>query len=224
MTRSALALAIIVALTAPIHAQGLQAQFPIISEDGSRIANHSIEKGSVAAAEKLPGAIVAANPKGDVTLVEFYDLNCPHCLRASADVDALLKADKKVRLVLVPFPVLGLPSVLAGRVEIAISKMLPPADFYRYHRAIYSGRGVIDGQRAIDAASGFKLDLQKVLDAANDDGTTEIMKAHLRFANTLDLQATPIFLISETAIQGHPGRAALKAAIDSVRKCGKAMC
>ena len=206
------------------YAQGLQAQFPIASEDGGRIANHAIAIGSVAAAEKLPGAIVAANPKGDVTLVEFYDLNCPHCRRASADIDAMLQADKKLRLVLVPFPVLGIPSILAGRVEIAVSKMLPPAEFYRYHRALYAGRGVIDGQRALSAASNFKLDLQKVLDAANEDGITDIMKAHVKFADTLALKATPAYLVGDVALQGHPGRKSLQGVIQAIRKCGKAVC
>jgi len=224
MTRCAFVFFAVLAFCASAHAQGLQAQFPIPNEDGGRIANHSIEKGSVAAAEKLPGAIVAANPKGDVTLVEFYDLNCPHCRRASADIDAMIQADKKLRLVLVPFPVLGIPSILAGRVEIAVSKMLPPHEFYRYHRALYAGRGVIDGQRALSAASNFKLDLQQVLEAANQDSITEIMKAHVRFADTLGLKATPAYLVGDVALQGHPGRKSLQGVIQAIRKCGKAVC
>jgi protein-disulfide isomerase len=206
------------------QAQRLQTQFPILGEDGSRVANHAIAPDRVAAAEKLPGAVVAANPDGDVTLVEFYDLNCPYCRRASADVDALLKADRKLRLVLVPFPVLGIPSILAGRVEIAVARIVSPSDFYRYHRALYAGRGVIDGQRALNAASELKLDLQKVLDAANEDGITDVMKAHLRFADTLSLKATPAYLVGDVAIQGHPGQKSLKAVIAAVRKCGKAVC
>jgi protein-disulfide isomerase len=224
MMHSAFVFSVILVLCASAQAQGLQAQFPIPNEEGGRIANHAIAKGSVAAAEKLPGAIVAANPKGDVTLVEFYDLNCPHCRRASADLDAMIQADKKLRLVLVPFPVLGIPSILAGRVEIAVSKMLPPADFYRYHRALYAGRGVIDGQRALSAASNFKLDLQKVLDAANEDGITDIMKAHVKFADTHGLKATPAYLVGDVALQGHPGRKSLQGVINAIRKCGKAVC
>ncbi len=224
MTRIALAVSLLLSVSAFAQAQGLKAQFPILGEDGSRVANHAVDKSSVAAAEKLPGAIIAANPKGDVTLVEFYDLNCPHCRRASADIDALIQADKKLRLVLVPFPVLGITSIIAGRVEIAVSKMLPPADFYRYHRALYAGRGVIDGQRALSAASNFKLDLQKVLDAANQDGITDIMKAHVKFADTYSLNATPAYLVGDVAIQGHPGRKSLQGVVSAVRKCGKAVC
>lgn len=224
MTRWFFLTSLLLALSSPAQAQGLQTELPIFNDDGSRVANHAIAPDSVALAEKLPGAVVAANPKGDVTLVEFYDLNCPYCRRASADVDALLQSDKKLRLVLVPFPVLGIPSILAGRVEIAVSKMLSPTEFYRYHRALYAGRGVIDGQRALSVASNFKLDLQKVLEAANEDGITDIMKAHVKFADTLALKATPSYLIQGVAIQGHPGRKGLKAVIDSVRKCGKAVC
>jgi len=224
MLRYLLVLSLILALSPSAHAQGLKAERPILGEDGSPVANHTITPDRVAAAEKLPGAVVAANPDGDVTLVEFYDLNCPYCRRASADVDALLKSDRKLRLVLVPFPVLGIPSILAGRVEIAVSKSITPQEFYRFHRALYAGRGVIDGQRALSTASSFKLDLQKILDAANDDGITDIMKAHVRFADTLGLKATPSYLIHDIAIQGHPGRKGLKGVIDSVRKCGKAVC
>ena len=125
-------------------------------------------------AEKLPGAVVAANPQGDMTLVEFYDLNCPFCRRASADVEQLIKAIRNCALILVPFPVLGIPSVLAGRVEIAVAKSIPPEKFYEFHRALYAGRGTIDGQRALALATGeFGLDAQKIVDAANDDAITE---------------------------------------------------
>src|SRR5690606_10732153 len=34
------------------------------------------------------------NPKGDVTLVEFFDYNCGYCKRAMGDMDDVLKSDK----------------------------------------------------------------------------------------------------------------------------------
>jgi protein-disulfide isomerase len=51
--------------------------------------------------------VVAANPAGTTTLVEFYDLNCPFCRIASADIADMVAVDPQLRLVLVPFPVLG---------------------------------------------------------------------------------------------------------------------
>jgi protein-disulfide isomerase len=40
----------------------------------------------------------------------------------------------------------------------------------------------------------------------------------------LALKATPAYLIGDVAIQGHPGRKSLQTVIDSIRKCGKAVC
>ena len=98
------------ALSAPrvAHAQGALPRYPLTAEDGSPILNSKIKSDELAAVEQLPGAVVVGNPQGDVTLAEFYDLNCPFCRRASADVEQLIKSDPKLRVILVPFPVLGI--------------------------------------------------------------------------------------------------------------------
>lgn len=212
-------------LAAPVLAQAQSARYPLNAEDGNPIQNSRIKPDVAKEAEKLPGAVVAANPQGDVTLVEFYDLNCPFCRRASADIETMVKADPRLRLVLVPFPVLGIPSVVAGRVELAVAKSVPPEKFYEFHRAIYAGRGTIDGQRALAVATGpLGLDAQKIADAANDNSVTEIMKAHLRFANSLGSKATPLFLVQDVMIDGYPGKKTLQDIVASVRKCKKAVC
>ena len=229
MNRIAFSLALLMLIPAAASAQRASAQrtptaIPIMADDGSPVSNHRIAAELKGAAEKLPGAVVAGNPKGDVTLVEFYDLNCPYCRRASNDVDAMLAADKKLKLVLVPFPVLGVQSILAGRVELSVAKTASPEQFYAFHRKIYEGRGVIDGQRALSVARDLNLDEQKILSLADDDSITETMKTHVRLGNQLGLQATPAYVIGDIAIIGHPGQNSLKYMVESMRKCGKAMC
>jgi len=61
----------------------------------------------------------------------------------------MVEHDRNLRLVLVPFPVLGIPSIMAGRVELAVAKLGTPTQFYSFHRKIYSQRGTVDGQRAL---------------------------------------------------------------------------
>ena len=58
-----------------------------------------------------PNAPVAGNPKGDVTLVEFFDYRCPYCKQVTPAIDALLGEDKQLRIVYKEFPVLGANSV-----------------------------------------------------------------------------------------------------------------
>lgn len=211
-----------VLLASPGRAQ--PAQFPIKADDGRPVANHALSSQQAQSAERLAGAVVVANPKGDVTLIEFYDLNCPFCRRAAADLEAMIKADKRLRLVLVPYPVLGIASVLAGRVELAVARTQSPETFYRFHREIYAGRGVIDGQRAIATARALGLDEGKLLAVADSDDLTEIMKTHARTGGALGLRATPGYVIGGMAIVGHPGRQAPEKVVASVRRCGKVVC
>ena len=63
--------------------------------------------------------VVLGNPQGDVTMVEFFDYNCGYCKRALADMLELMKNDKKLRVVLKEFPVLGEGSVETARVAVA---------------------------------------------------------------------------------------------------------
>ena len=42
--------------------------------------------------ENDPNAPVLGNPDGDVTVVEFFDYNCPYCRRVKPQIEALLEA------------------------------------------------------------------------------------------------------------------------------------
>lgn len=206
------------------HAQTDDAWYPLKGDDGAIIANHRIPVELESQIEDLSGIVVVGNPHGDVTLVEFYDLNCPFCRKAAADIGELLRSDKELRLVLVPFPVLGVPSILGSRVELAVAKTATPTQFYDYHRKLFAGRGVVDGNRALAAARELGFAADPLIAAANDDSISEIMKAHLRLGNSLGLTATPSFVIKGVAILGHPGRRALENIVRSIRKCDLVVC
>jgi protein-disulfide isomerase len=204
------------------HAQ--LAWYPIMGEDGTPVANHRVPVELESQIAGLPGKVVVGNPHGDVTLVEFYDLNCPFCRAASADLDDLVRKDNELKLVLVPFPVLSLASIQAGRVELAVAGMIDAARFYQYHQRLYAGRGVVDGARALAAAHGFVFNLKQLVAAANADIINETLKMHVRLGDALGLAATPSFVIKGVAIVGYPGRAALAKIVQSVRRCDKVAC
>lgn len=199
-------------------------EFPIKADDGTIIANHRIAPELEGRIEKLQNVVVAANPKGKVTLYEFYDLNCPYCRKASADIDEMVRANPNLRLVLVPFPVLGIPSILAARVEYAVNHLSTPQQAYKFHRTIYAGRGTIEDSRAFAAAQMIGLDVVEVRAKASDEAFAKIMTEHLRLGDALGIQATPGLVIGGVAIVGYPGKAALAKVIGSVERCGKVVC
>lgn len=217
-----IALAGLLALSgAPAQAQS---EYQIKGEDGSAVVNYRVPVELESAIEALPGAVVIGNPKGDVTLAEFYDLNCPFCRRAAADVEAMLQADPELRIVLVPFPVLGVPSIQAARVELALARTGTAEQFRAFHNRIYTGRGTVEGKRALAVAKELGFAPERITKAADADDITDIMLAHVRLGDALGLQATPSFVIKGIAVLGYPGRNALEAIVTSVRRCDKIAC
>ena len=224
----AIAVAAFVAWSGIAGAQGrdrsmqLVSEYPLLNDDGQRLPNHSVKLAGPI--DKLPGVVVAANPAGETTLVEFYDLNCPYCRIASADVADMVAVDPELRLVLVPYPVLGVASIAASRVELAVAKLGTPAQFYDFHRKIYSQRGTTDGLRALEVARGLGFDDRALTRLGDSDAITKIMKAHLALGDALGLAATPAFIIDGVAILGYPGRDGLQKIVDAARTCGKVTC
>jgi protein-disulfide isomerase len=211
-------------LVAPLAARADEGFYPIKADDGEVIANHRVPNTLESEIEKLPGVIIAGNPRGDITLNEFYDVNCPYCRQASADIDALIRSNHELRLVLVPFPVLGIPSIQGTRIELAVARLTSAQTFYRFHRMLDETRGVVDGSRAMAAVEAVGLDPAKVLKIANEDSLADVMTAHLHLGDALAIAATPGFVIKGVAIVGYPGPKSLARIIDSVKRCDAVIC
>ena len=79
------------ALNAKQEAAQKEASTEVISENRDKIF-------------QSPMDAVFGNPKGDVTIVEFFDYNCGYCKKALPDMDALLKSDPNLRFVMKEFP------------------------------------------------------------------------------------------------------------------------
>jgi protein-disulfide isomerase len=163
------------------------------------------------------------NPKGDVTIVEFYDYNCGYCKRALSDMDAILEADKNVRFVLKELPILGPESLEAHRVSSAFRK-LAPEKYGDFHRALLGGEERATEATAIAVAErlGVKeADIRaRMVDADHDDE----VRLSYALANTLGVTGTPSYVIGKEAVFGAVGADELETKIANMRSCGKTAC
>lgn len=214
----------LILVPAAARAQNETSWYPLKAEDGSPVVNYRIPVELESEIEKLPGIVIVGNPHGDVTLTEFYDLNCPYCKKAARDVADLVKSDPELRLILVPFPVLGVPSIQAGRVELALAKLATPQQFFEFNHRIFAKRGVIDGTRALAIAKGLGFPSDKLIKVADEDAVTKTMIANVQLGNSLGLAATPAFIIKGAAILGYPGKKTIAEVIKSIRTCDKIVC
>lgn len=232
-TRHSFAIALIAAalgvmLSAPALAQDRDrsmrtvAEFPLVGDDGQRVPNHAVKlPGQI---EKMPGVVIAANPNGKTALIEFYDLNCPFCRIASVDIEDMVSTDGDLKLILVPYPVLGPASVAASQVELALAQLATPQQFYAYHHKVYAQRGTITGLRAFQLARESGFDGRSLDTISNSDDVAQTIKDHIALGKSLGISATPGFIIGGVAVLGYPGRHALEAVIDAVRSCSRITC
>jgi len=86
--------------------------------------------------ESDPNAPNLGNPEGDVTVVEFFDYNCPYCRSAGETMQALLAADANVRVIYREWPILGDDSVIAARAALAAREQ---GKYEAFHWALMNG-------------------------------------------------------------------------------------
>jgi protein-disulfide isomerase len=160
--------------------------------------------------------VVLGNPKGDVTVVEFFDYNCGYCKRALPDMLALIEKDRNVRIVLKEFPVLGPGSTEAAKVAVAVGRAAPDK-YLDFHKRLLAARGQVDKAKAIEAAVAAGLSpavLDKALADKEVDATIEEVYG---LAGSLGLSGTPSYVIGEEVVPGAIGLSKLQARIAEAR-------
>jgi len=164
------------------------------------------------------------NPKGEATLVEFFDYNCHFCKGALPDITRLLKDDPNLKLVLKDFPVLGPGSVEAANVASAVRNQLQGDRFWQFHTRLLSTHGPVGKAEALAVAKELGVDMDRLardMQAPNaNSGILEV--AHL--ADALQITGTPSFVVGQDVVVGAVGYDQLKEKLDSVHKCGHATC
>jgi protein-disulfide isomerase len=68
---------------------------------------------------KDPGTAVLGSENPDVTVVEYFDYNCPFCRKLAPSIHALVDKDHKVAVVFKEWPIFGGISVYAARSALA---------------------------------------------------------------------------------------------------------
>ncbi|MGA3306820.1 MAG: DsbA family protein [Stellaceae bacterium] len=164
-----------------------------------------------------PDSAVGGNPKGDVTLVEFFDYRCPYCKQMEPTIQALIKEDGKLRVVYKEFPILGPVSVFASRVAIASRKQ---GKYEAFRSQMIAAKGNIDQDTVLKtaAASGIDLDKLKTDMAAPD--VDKVIQRNFALAEALNIDGTPGLVVGNTVIEGAADLDEMRKRIAAARKGG----
>ena len=164
--------------------------------------------------DRDPNAPVLGNPDGDVTIVEFFDYNCPYCKRAMPEIAALFAEDPNVRLVLREWPILSEGSVFAARAALASRVQ---GRYAEMHDALMGMRGKVEAETVLRVARDLGLDVEKLQTDMKAPEVEEHIATSLRLADALGFNGTPSFVIGDQLVPGFVEKAALSEAVAAAR-------
>ena len=146
-----------------------------------------------------PASPVSGNPRGEVTLVEFYDYRCGYCKRAASAVTELQKVDPRVRVVYKDFPILGEPSELAAKAALASQAQ---GKHQVFHEALLASHADMTKEAILKIAVGVGLDAKRLeADMANPKWQAVIDK-NRALARELGISGTPGFIVGSELVSG----------------------
>lgn len=170
-----------------------------------------------------PHDITLGNPKGDVTVVEFFDYNCGYCKRALSDMDQMLEKDKNIRFILKEWPVLGPDSVAAHHVANAV-RLVAPDKYLRFHRTLLGGQGHANAEVALAVADSLGISEAALRKSIREKPANDILEETTALAEQIGITGTPSYIVGDELVPGAQGIDVLEAKVANMRACGKASC
>lgn len=138
---------------------------------------------------------VAGNPKGNITIVEFFDYYCSTCKQIPDLLETLVAAHPEVRVVYRDAPILSNQSVFPA--QIALSASL----YNRYnatHNAFMNYSSLLDQSAIIQLAQSVGLNQQQLDQAAKAPAVQQQLRQNAAYIKSLDIVGVPTFFIAKT--------------------------
>jgi len=167
---------------------------------------------------------VAGDPKGDVTVFEFFDYNCPHCRDAIDPLSKLIDTDKKVRVEFVDLSIIGgQTSEMTAKVVLAAARQ---GKYWELHKALMQRPGQVTRDIALKEAEKLGLDMGKLKVDMDGPEVAAILQSNDELRTKLKIEGTPHFIVGDQFLSGTPPDlyAELTNLIGGVRKNGCKVC
>jgi protein-disulfide isomerase len=164
-----------------------------------------------------PEVPVAGNVNGDVSIVEYFDYNCPYCRKLAPELAQVVQDDGKVRMVFKDWPILGPVSVVASRMALA-SKFQDK--YLQAHDALFGVSSKLTEPRIRELLSGAGIDMDR-LDrdlAANAKTIDAILARNNDQAAAFGFRGTPSFIVGKFRVPGVLSMAEFDQVIADARK------
>ncbi|WP_217577272.1 DsbA family protein [Mesorhizobium sp. GbtcB19] len=157
---------------------------------------------------------VGGNAQGDVTLVEFFDYNCPYCRLMAPIMDQAMADDPQLRIVYKEFPILGPDSVFAAKAALAAERQ---GKYREFHKALYGSRTRVTEAVVLKIAAETGLDVERMKGDMQKPDIQALIDRNAELAQALRITGTPGFVAGGQIFPGATDLANLKKLIEQAR-------
>jgi protein-disulfide isomerase len=148
-----------------------------------------------------PDIPVAGNADGDVTIVEYFDYQCPYCRKLEPELRQVVHDDGKVRLIWKDWPILGPVSVVATRMALASRYQ---DKYIQAHEAMMGANAKLTEPRIRELLAGAGIDIDR-LDrdlVTNAKAIDAIVARNNDQATAFGFKGTPSFIVGKFRVPG----------------------
>lgn len=174
-----------------------------------------------------PDGAYSGNPKGNVTIVEFFDYQCVHCKRMKPIISELSSKNPKVRVIYKELPIFGKNSQTAAKAALAAAKQ---GKYEAMQAALFKVEKRLDNDLVMATAKSIGLDMDKLKADMESKAIADEIELNQALAEKLNLMGTPAFILASTPDGKFnpnfepaliPGAATLEALQDLVKEADK---
>jgi protein-disulfide isomerase len=166
----------------------------------------------------------SGNRHGKITIVEFFDYQCSHCISMAPALSAIIEANPDVRIVYKEFPIRGDISNFASRAALAANKQ---GKYEQFHNALLKTNLDLTQQTILDIAKTSGLNLAKLQKDMDSPNVYNQLSDNAKLAQEKQVTGTPAFFIGKTNaendndirfILGEMSQSELQEAINNAKK------
>lgn len=164
-----------------------------------------------------PDNPILGNPEGALTIVEYFDYQCPYCKMGHSMLTDAVAEDGNIRLVMKDWPIFGAASVLASQLVFGAASM---GGYAQAHEALMATEARLTEDQIRQVLRGGGIDTDAALAAYRADrGKWDgLLARNGRQAAELGLQGTPAFIIGARIYPGALDETRLRGAIAEARR------
>jgi protein-disulfide isomerase len=142
------------------------------------------------------GNAIAGNPKGSITMVEFFDYNCGYCRMMYPKLLDLIQSNHDLRVIFREYPVLSPRSILPAKAALAAQRQ---GKYQQLHNAMMEAKTPLDESGIVRIGKSVGLDTNRLLQDMKDPAIEKQLADTMALGQTMNIQGVPTFIVVRTS-------------------------